>query len=72
MRDSSALQTGADVMKRIAAPMTGGVIYLGNLGVAHLPCDLCNLAATRIGDQTEGEAPLIPTALIPSGLKMNR
>jgi copper/silver efflux system protein len=30
---SPATQAGADVMKRVAAPMIGGVVTLGNSGV---------------------------------------
>ena len=50
---SPATQAGADVMKRIAAPMIGGVVTSRDPGAAHLSGDLRNLAATLV---TEGRA----------------
>ena len=50
---SPATQAGADVMKRIAAPMIGGVVTSRDSRTAHLSGDLRHLAATLV---TEGRA----------------
>ena len=50
---SPATQAGADVMKRIAAPMIGGVVTSRDSRAAHLSGDLRHLAATLV---TEGRA----------------
>ena len=47
---SPATQAGADVMKRIAAPMIGGVVTSRDSRTAHLSGDLRNLAATLVSE----------------------
>jgi Cu(I)/Ag(I) efflux system membrane protein CusA/SilA len=66
---SPALQAGADVMKRIAAPMIGGIITSGILELLIYPVIYVMWRKRELRDQTEEEAPLIPPALIPSRLK---
>ena len=44
---SPADRGGADVMKRIAAPMIGGVITSAHPGIADLPGDFRHLALTQ-------------------------
>jgi Cu(I)/Ag(I) efflux system membrane protein CusA/SilA len=46
---SPATQAGADVMKRIATPMIGGVITSAILELLILSCDLRTLAEALIG-----------------------
>ncbi len=69
---SPAMQAGADVMKRIAAPMIGGVVTSAILELLIYPVIYVIWRRRELPDQIEEEAPLIPQALIPSGLKMNR
>jgi copper/silver efflux system protein len=66
---SPAMQAGADVMKRIATPMIGGVVTSAILELLIYPVIYVIWRKRELPDQTEEEAPLIPPALIPSGLK---
>src|SRR3989440_4582825 len=61
---SPALQAGADVMKRIAAPMIGGVVTSGILELLIYPVIYVMWRKSELPDQTEEEAPLIPPALV--------
>jgi Cu(I)/Ag(I) efflux system membrane protein CusA/SilA len=67
---SPATQAGADVMKRIAAPMIGGVITSAVLELLIYPVIYVIWRKHELPDQTEEEAALIPPALIPSRLKI--
>jgi copper/silver efflux system protein len=64
---SPTLQAGADVMKRIATPMIGGIITSAILELLIFPVIYVNWRKRELPDQTEEAAPLIPPALIPSG-----
>jgi Cu(I)/Ag(I) efflux system membrane protein CusA/SilA len=63
---SPALQAGADVMKRIATPMIGGIVTSGILELLIFPVIYVVWRKRELPDQTEEDAPLIPPALIPS------
>ena len=63
---SPTMQAGADVMKRIAAPMIGGVITSAILELLIYPVIYVIWRRRELPDKTEEEAPLIPPALIPS------
>jgi Cu(I)/Ag(I) efflux system membrane protein CusA/SilA len=63
---SPVTQAGADVMKRIAAPMIGGVITSAILELLIYPVIYVIWRRRELPDQTEEQAPLIPPALIPS------
>src|SRR6184192_2015344 len=63
---SPAMQAGADVMKRIAAPMIGGVVTSAVLELLIYPVIYVIWRRRELPDQTEEEAPLIPPALIVS------
>ncbi|HZS18709.1 MAG TPA: CusA/CzcA family heavy metal efflux RND transporter [Candidatus Udaeobacter sp.] len=63
---SPAMQAGADVMKRIATPMIGGIITSGILELLIYPVIYVAWRKRELEDQTEAEAPLIPPELIPS------
>src|SRR6266704_226466 len=63
---SPALQAGADVMKRIAAPMIGGIVTSGILELLIYPVIYVIWRKRELLDQAEEEAPLIPLELIPS------
>jgi copper/silver efflux system protein len=67
---SPTMQAGADVMKRIAAPMIGGIVTSGILELLIYPVIYVIWRKRELADQTEEEAPLIPQALIPSRLKI--
>jgi len=54
------------VMKRIAAPMIGGIITSGILELLIYPVIYVMWRKREMPDQTEEEAPLIPPALVPS------
>src|SRR6266487_2155849 len=69
---SPALQAGADVMKRIATPMIGGIVTSALLELLLFPVIYVAWRKRELSDQTEEEAPLIPPALIPSKLKIKR
>src|SRR5216684_46292 len=63
---SPAMQAGADVMKRIATPMIGGIITSGILELLIFPVIYVAWRKRELEDQTEAEALLIPPELIPS------
>src|SRR5919197_365647 len=63
---SPTTQSCADVMKRIAAPMIGGVVTSGVLELLIYPVIYVNWRKRELADQTEAEAPLIPPALVVS------
>src|SRR5881396_129116 len=69
---SPALQAGADVMKRIAAPMIGGIVTSGILELLIYPVIYVIWRKRELPDQTEEQAPLIPPALIPSRSMIKR
>jgi Cu(I)/Ag(I) efflux system membrane protein CusA/SilA len=69
---SPTLQAGADVMKRIATPMIGGIITSAILELLIFPVIYVVWRKHELPEQTEEKAPLIPPALIPSRLKVNR
>jgi Cu(I)/Ag(I) efflux system membrane protein CusA/SilA len=64
---SPTLQAGADVMKRIATPMIGGIVTSGILELLIYPVIYVIWRRRELPDQTEEQAPLIPPTLIPSG-----
>jgi Cu(I)/Ag(I) efflux system membrane protein CusA/SilA len=66
---SPTLQAGADVMKRIATPMIGGIITSAILELLIFPVIYVIWRKRELPDSTEKEAPLIPPALIPTRLK---
>src|SRR5216110_378262 len=61
---SPTLQAGADVMKRIATPMIGGIITSAILELLIFPVIYVVWRKSELPDQTEEEAPLIPPALV--------
>jgi copper/silver efflux system protein len=63
---SPAMQAGADVMKRIAAPMIGGIVTSGILELLLFPVIYVVWRKRELPDQTEKPTPLIPPALISS------
>src|SRR5436190_809763 len=64
---SPAMQAGADVMKRIAAPMIGGVVTSAVLELLIYPVIYVIWRRRELPDQIEEEpAPLVPPALVPS------
>ncbi|PYJ03838.1 MAG: hypothetical protein DME95_09855 [Verrucomicrobia bacterium] len=63
---SPTLQAGADVMKRIATPMIGGIITSAILELLIFPVIYIVWRKRELPDQTEEEAPLIPPALVVS------
>src|SRR6266704_1221579 len=69
---SPALQAGADVMKRIATPMIGGIITSAILELLIFPVIYVVWRKRELLDQTEEQAPLIPPALIPSRSMIKR
>src|SRR5213082_3549267 len=69
---SQATQAGADVMKRIAAPMIGGIVTSGILELLIYPVIYVIWRKRELLDQTEEQAPLIPPALIPSRSMIKR
>jgi Cu(I)/Ag(I) efflux system membrane protein CusA/SilA len=64
---SPMLQAGADVMKRIAAPMIGGIVTSGILELLIYPVIYVMWRKRELPDQTEEEVPLVPQSLILSG-----
>jgi copper/silver efflux system protein len=60
---SPTLQAGADVMKRIATPMIGGIVTSGILELLIYPVIYVIWRKHELPDQTEEEMPLIPPAL---------
>ena len=69
---SPAMQAGADVMKRIATPMIGGVLTSAILELLIYPVIYVIWRKQELPDQTEEATPLIPPALIPSGWMRQR
>ena len=69
---SPAMQAGADVMKRIATPMIGGVVSSAILELLIYPVIYVLWRKRQLPNQREEELPLIPPALIPSRFKVNR
>jgi hypothetical protein len=68
---SPAMQTGADVMKRIATPMIGGVISSAFLNLLIYPVIYVIWRRRELPDKTEEEtAPFIPPQIVP--LRQNR
>ena len=63
---SPALQAGADVMKRIAAPMIGGIVTSGILELLIYPVIYVMWRKRELPKQTEEERSWIPPSLIPS------
>jgi len=63
---SPTMQAGADVMKRIATPMIGGIITSGVLELLIYPVIYVAWRKRELEDQAEEAAPLIPPELIPS------
>src|SRR6184192_659714 len=63
---SPATQAGADVMKRIATPMIGGVVTSAILELLIYPVIYVIWRRRELPDRTEEATPLIPPALIPS------
>jgi len=66
---SPAMQAGADVMKRIATPMIGGVVTSAILELLIYPVIYVIWRRRELPDRTEEATPLIPPALVPSGLR---
>src|SRR5882757_8238455 len=64
---SPAMQAGADVMKRIAAPMIGGVVTSAILELLIYPVIYVIWRRRELPDRTEEEPrPIVPPALVPS------
>jgi hypothetical protein len=63
---SPTLQAGADVMKRIATPMIGGVVTSAILELLIYPTIYVLWRKRELPDQTEKATPLIPPALVVS------
>jgi len=60
---SPAMQAGADVMKRIATPMIGGVVTSAILELLIYPVIYILWRRRELTDKTEPTAPLLPPAL---------
>ena len=64
---SPAMQAGADVMKRIATPMIGGVVTSAILELLIYPVIYVIWRRRELPDRIEEEpAPIVPPALVPS------
>src|SRR5437763_1824385 len=63
---SPATQAGADVMKRIATPMIGGVITSAFLNLLIYPVIYVIWKKRGLKEQEEEEVPFLPPALVPS------
>src|SRR6266496_3723065 len=64
---SPAMQAGADVMKRIATPMIGGVVTSAILELLIYPVIYVIWRQRELPDRTEEEpGPIVPPALVPS------
>jgi Cu(I)/Ag(I) efflux system membrane protein CusA/SilA len=61
---SPAMQAGADVMKRIATPMIGGVITSAFLNLLIYPVIYVIWKKRGLKEQEEKEAPFVPPALV--------
>src|SRR5262249_23911813 len=69
---SPMMQAGADVMKRIATPMIGGIVTSAILELLIFPVIYVNWRKRELPDQTEQEGPLVSQALILSNVKIER
>src|SRR5256886_130138 len=69
---SPATQAGADVMKRIATPMIGGVITSAFLNLPIYPVIYIIWKKRGLKEQEEEETPLVPPALVPSESVLRR
>jgi len=69
---SPATQAGADVMKRIATPMIGGVITSAFLNLLIYPVIYIMWKKRGLKEQEEEETPLVPPALVPSESVLRR
>jgi Cu(I)/Ag(I) efflux system membrane protein CusA/SilA len=67
---SPAMQAGADVMKRIATPMIGGVVTSAILELLIYPVIYILWRRRELQDKTEETAPLLPPALVAQLSKM--
>ena len=63
---SSATQAGADVMKRIATPMIGGIVTSAIMELLIYPVIYVLWKKRGLKTQDESEMQLIPPSLIPS------
>jgi copper/silver efflux system protein len=63
---SPMMQAGADVMKRIATPMIGGIVTSGILELLIYPVIYVIWRKRELPDQSKEKAPLIPPALVVS------
>jgi hypothetical protein len=63
---SPTLQAGADVMKRIATPMIGGIITSAILELLLFPVIYVAWRKRELPDKTEEEAPFLPPEIVPS------
>jgi hypothetical protein len=66
MRDSSTLHANPGLMKRIAAPMIGGVMTSAILELLIYPVIYVIWRRRDLPDQSEEQTPLIPPALVPA------
>jgi hypothetical protein len=70
---SPTLQAGADVMKRIATPMIGGIITSAVLELLIFPVIYVVWRRRELSDKTEEvPAPIVPPALVPSRVTHQR
>src|SRR5437899_1611839 len=70
---SPVTQAGADVMKRIAAPMIGGVVTSAILELLIYPVIYVIWRRPELPDRAEEEtAPFIPPALVPARVNRHR
>ena len=65
---SSATEAGADVMKRIATPMIGGIVTSAIMELLIYPVIYILWKKRGLKKQSEEEVPLVPPGLIPSAL----
>src|SRR5438094_4011676 len=63
---SPVMQTGADVMKRIATPMIGGVVSSAFLNLLIYPVIYVFWRRREVPDKAEETAPFIPPQIVPS------
>ena len=65
---SPATQAGADVMKRIATPMIGGIVTSAIMELLIYPVIYILWKKRGLKSQDKGEMPFLPPDLIPSAL----
>src|SRR6184192_208455 len=63
---SPVMQAGADVMKRIATPMIGGIITSAVLNLLIYPVIYVIWRRRELPDKAEEEAPFLPPQIVPS------